>query len=361
MASQAGPAARFAEVPRPDFAAYRRMQRLLRNAVSPAAPVTAEQLGRLRDLAAFFAAARGEVPPPPVGPARAVVFAAQHGVSAPVDETTVELARALAENTAPTHVFAQLADCPVQLVDVALATDIPGFPTANRVRQGVGSIAIEDAMTAQECEDCLELGRQIADAAIDGGTDVVAPIVFGPGARLAALAVFGRLTDTEPVTLQGFMDTDDRAWSKQVTLVRDAMFRARSCGSDPVALLRICGGCDLAAAASFIAEAAVRRTPVILDSLETTVAALLAEALAPGSSEWLVVGQLTPHPAHALVLRRLGRKALFAMNMPLGLGSGAMTTLQLLRAAVVIAGGNDPEPTADDPRIADGAGTQPSV
>ena len=76
----AGPVT-FGEVAAPDTAAYRRMRRLLRNAASPASPVTVEELGRLADVAAFFAACSGQVPPGEIGEAELVVFAAEHGVA----------------------------------------------------------------------------------------------------------------------------------------------------------------------------------------------------------------------------------------------------------------------------------------
>ena len=47
--------------------------------------------------------------------------------------------------------------------------------------------------------------------------------------------------------------------------------------ADPIALLRICGGADLAAMAGFCAQAAVRRTPVLLDGVVVTAAALVAD------------------------------------------------------------------------------------
>ena len=56
--------------------------------------------------------------------------------------------------------------------------------------------------------------------------------------------------------------------------------------------------------AGFLAQAAVRRTPVILDGVVVTAAALVANDLAPGAVNWWVAGHLSPEPAHALALRR---------------------------------------------------------
>ncbi|WP_051866904.1 nicotinate-nucleotide--dimethylbenzimidazole phosphoribosyltransferase [Corynebacterium atypicum] len=338
------------QIPEPDRAAYRRMQRLLRNAISPAAPLSAEQLGRLKDVAAFFAGARSAVPPEPIGRAQLVVFGAHHGIAERVEtssraDATDRIAAGLATGQSPAAVTAPRADCGVTLIDVALRGEVPGFDQRTRVREGVGRIDVEDAMDTAELERSFALGQEAASHAIDSGADVVAPAVFGAGVELAALAVMGRVTGIEPVALLGFEGTDDRRWVRRLSVVRDAMFRARATGRDPAGALRVCGGCDLVAVVGFVAEAAARRTPIVLDGMETAVAALCADTLAPGSGEWVLPGALTPGPAHARVLRALGRRALFAINVPVGQGFQALTTLSILRSAVVIARGCElPEP-----------------
>ncbi len=47
--------------------------------------------------------------------------------------------------------------------------------------------------------------------------------------------------------------------------------------------------------AGFCAQAAVRRTPVLLDGLVVTAAALVAEQLAPGARMWWQAGHRSPN------------------------------------------------------------------
>ena len=122
---------------------------------------------------------------------------------------------------------------------------------------------------------------------------------------------------------------------RKTAAVRDALYRARGHTADPLALLRICGGADLAAMAGFCAQAAIRRTPVLLDGVVVTAAALVAERLAPGAKQWWQAGHRSTEPAHDDRAR-----AAWASNpsstcgMRLGEGSGAAVALPLLRAAV---------------------------
>ncbi|MDZ4264859.1 MAG: nicotinate-nucleotide--dimethylbenzimidazole phosphoribosyltransferase, partial [Mycobacterium sp.] len=116
--------------------------------------------------------------------------------------------------------------------------------------------------------------------------------------------------------------------------VRDALYRARRITADPIALLRICGGADLAAMTGFCAQAAVRRTPVLLDGVVVTAAALAAERLAPGAKQWWQAGHRSTEPAHSLALQYLELVPMIDLGMRLGEGTGALVALPVLRAAV---------------------------
>jgi nicotinate-nucleotide--dimethylbenzimidazole phosphoribosyltransferase len=99
-------------------------------------------------------------------------------------------------------------------------------------------------------------------------------------------------------------------------------------------LLRICGGADVAAIAGFCAQAAVRRTPIMLDGLVVTAAALVADRLAPGARQWWQAGHRSPEPAHAVALQHLELEPIVDMRMRLGEGTGAAVALPIVRAAV---------------------------
>src|SRR6202012_2127175 len=102
----------------------------------------------------------------------------------------------------------------------------------------------------------------------------------------------------------------------------------------PIAPLQCCGGADLAGLAGFCAQAAVRRTPGLLDGMVVTAAALIAGQLAPGARLWGQAGHLSTEPAHALGLAQLGLDPILDLKMRLGEGPGAAVALPVLRAAV---------------------------
>jgi nicotinate-nucleotide--dimethylbenzimidazole phosphoribosyltransferase len=236
---------------------------------------------------------------------------------------------------AAVNALARLADATVRAVDIAVDGDTDPAVSTHKVRRASGAIDREDALTQDEVHAALAAGRAIADEEIDGGADLLIAGDMGIGNTTPATVLIAAITDTEPVLAVGRgTGVDDRGWMRKAAAVRDAMWRARPYLKDPIALLRVAGGADLAAMAGYLAQAAVRRTPVILDGVVVTAAALLAEALAPGATAWWVAGHRSTEPAHQVALTKLGLEPLVTMDMRLGEGSGAVTALPLLRASI---------------------------
>jgi nicotinate-nucleotide--dimethylbenzimidazole phosphoribosyltransferase len=108
---------------------------------------------------------------------------------------------------------------------------------------------------------------------------------------------------------------------------------ARAATGDAVALVSSVGGADIAAMAGFLAQAAVRRTPVLLDGVVSGAAALVAERLAPGAAAWWAAGHRSAEPAHTVALNELGLTPLLDLGLRLGEGTGALLAVPLVRAA----------------------------
>jgi nicotinate-nucleotide--dimethylbenzimidazole phosphoribosyltransferase len=225
----------------------------------------------------------------------------------------------------------------VRVVDVAVDSDEPLSDSigAHKVRRGSGNITKEDALSADEVAAAIDAGRAIADEEVDSGADLLIAGDMGIGNTTAATTLIAALTGSEPVAVVGRgTGIDDAGWVRKTAAIRDALFRANHASTDPVGLLRICGGADLAAMAGFCLQAAVRRTPVLLDGVVVTAAALVADRLAPGARSWWQAGHRSTEPAHTLALERLQLEPIIDLGMRLGEGTGAALALPILRAAI---------------------------
>ena len=302
-------------------------------------------LGRLEDLSVWVAACQGLCPPKQFERARVIVFAGDHGVaragvSAYPPEVTTQMVANIDAGGAAINALAEIAGATVRIADMAV--DAPPEPGvlpprigAHKVRRGSGDITVEDALTDAETVAALAAGRTIADEEVDAGADLFLVGDMGIGNTTPAAVLVAALTNAEPVTVVGFgTGIDDDGWARKTAAIRDALFRARQVLPDPVALLRCSGGADLAAMAGFCAQAAVRRTPLVLDGMAVTAAALVAERLAPGARQWWQAGHRSTEPGHALACAALELEPILDLRMRLGEGSGAALALPVLRAAV---------------------------
>lgn len=287
----------------------------------------------------WAAACQGRCPPKQFDRVRVVVFAGDHGVtrervSAYPAEVTAQMAANIDRGGAAINALADVSGAGVRVVDMAVNSEVSDSLSAHKVRRGSGDISTEDALTAEQTVAAVTAGRRIADAEVDAGAELLIPGDMGIGNTTVAATLIAAVTGAEPVVAVGpGTGIDDAGWARKTAVVRDALFRARGV-SDPWGLLRCCGGADLAALAGFCAQAAVRRTPVLLDGLASTAAALVAERLAPGARAWWQAGHRSPEPAHALACAALQLEPILDLRMRLGEGTGAAVALPVLRAAV---------------------------
>ncbi|STC68464.1 nicotinate-nucleotide--dimethylbenzimidazole phosphoribosyltransferase [Corynebacterium pilosum] len=310
----------------------------IRSQVSAAVASTPRgaSFGRLRDAAAWIAACQGNDSPSPFEQARTIVVAGDHGIaargiSAYPQEASVAQAEEIQAGGGPVHTMARAAGAAVRLVDVSLDRDAWG---EERVARSSGAIDVEDAMTSEQFQRAIEIGQRLADQEIDAGADVIIPADLGVGNTTVAAAVFGALTRTEPVVAVGpGSGINDEAWKTKVAVIRDAMFRVRTFRDDLPAVLTAISAPCFVTLVGLIAQAAVRRTPVLIDGAYPAVAAYVAERMAPGTKDWLIAGQLSPEPCHLISLQALDLTPLIALDMSTGQGAGALAALPLLNSA----------------------------
>ncbi|WP_308187933.1 MULTISPECIES: bifunctional adenosylcobinamide kinase/adenosylcobinamide-phosphate guanylyltransferase [unclassified Pseudonocardia] len=296
-------------------------------------------LGRLGELGVWLASCQGVCPPQAPVHARVVLLAADHGiaangVSAYPPEVSAVRATAAAAGRLPVTVAARAAGATVRVVDVGLVSGAEGAEPGWLVAHGTGRIDREDALDGERATTAWLTGRRLADAEIDAGADLLIPATLAVGVTTPAATLVAAVTGAEPVAVVGRASgIDDRAWMRKAVAIRDALRRARPHLRDPLALLRTVGGTDLIVLAGFLARAAERKVPAVLDGLAVGAAALLADELAPGAKDWWVAAQPSTEPAATLVLEHLSLVPLLDLAVRTEDGTAAVTALPLLVTA----------------------------
>ncbi|WP_158071504.1 bifunctional adenosylcobinamide kinase/adenosylcobinamide-phosphate guanylyltransferase [Pseudonocardia sp. Ae717_Ps2] len=296
-------------------------------------------LGRLGELGVWLASCQGVCPPQAPVRARVLLLAADHGiaangVSAYPPEVSAVRATAAAAGRLPVTVAARAAGATVRVVDVGLVSGAEGAEPGWLVAHGTGRIDREDALDGERATTAWLTGRRLADAEIDAGADLLIPATLAVGVTTPAATLVAAVTGAEPVAVVGRASgIDDRAWMRKAVAIRDALRRARPHLRDPLALLRTVGGTDLIVLAGFLARAAERKVPAVLDGLAVGAAALLADELAPGAKDWWVAAQPSTEPAATLVLEHLSLVPLLDLAVRTEDGTAAVTALPLLVTA----------------------------
>ena len=301
-------------------------------------------LGRVEEIGVWIAACQGQCPPAPLTSPTVVVFAGDHGVarggvSAFPPEVTAQMVANIAAGGAAVNVMAGRVGAAVKVVDMSVDADTPPELSRYKVRRSSEDLRTTDTISLAEARAALAAGRAIADDLVDSGTDLLIAGEMGIGNTTPATVLIGALTRREPVEIVGRgTGVDDAGWMRKTAAIRDGMRRARKVIHDPLALLAAVGGADLAATVGFLAQAALRRTPVILDGVVITAAAMVANELAPGAMRWWIAGHRSVEPAHQIALDHLDLVPVLDLSMRLGEGSGAVLALPIVQSAADLLG-----------------------
>lgn len=323
----------FSTVSHPDELVRAQALRLHRELIKPVG-----SLGKLEELSAWVAACQGHSPPRPFTRPRVVIFAGDHGISAKgvsafPQEATGQLFAAMLDGVTATNSLANAAGASVRTVNVGMSTET--MSNEHKIRDSTGSLDVEDALTEAEVRAAIAVGIDIADSEVDSGADLLIAGDLGVANTTAASILVAAVAGGEPVAVVGRgSGIDDSAWMRKTVAIRDGLRRARKVTGDPLALLQTVGGTEIAALAGFLAQAAQRRTPVLLDGFVVGAAALLADELAPNARAWWVASQQSPEPAHELALRHLDIDPILDLGVGLGQGASALIALPLLTMAV---------------------------
>ena len=277
-------------------------------------------LGRLEDLAIWYAGWRGD-PRPALTAPQVIVFAGNHGVcaqgvSAFPPEVTVQM---VANFKAGGAAINQLSQAFGARMDVH-ALDLER-PTADFTES--------PAMTEAEVVAALAAGWD----AVDPSADLVVTGEMGIGNTTAAAAIGCALFGGEAADWTGRgTGIDDAGLARKADVVARGV--ALHASDDPLEVLRCLGGREIAAMAGAILHARVLRIPVILDGFICTAAAAVLERAAPGALDHAVAGHLSAEGAHARMLDGLGKTPLLSLGLRLGEGTGAALAIGVLKGAV---------------------------
>lgn len=272
-----------------------------------------------------------------------LICCADHGVaemqvSAYPPETTAQMtANYLLAKGAVANALANFARSDLHVADLGIKAPLPPLPSLidRKIAHGTKNSAKGSAMTREEALRSLAVGIRLAEDFTAEGCRCFLPGEMGISNTTASAAIAAclcRLTP-EQATGRGTNISDERL-KKKIEVVRQILAVNRPDASDGIDVLQKVGGFELGCIAGLILGAARRRAVVILDGFNTGAAALVAEALAPAVTGYLLPSHLAAEPAHAAILKKLGLTPYMDMRFRLGEATGSSIVADFLDAAI---------------------------
>ncbi len=300
-------------------------------------------LGRLEELAALYVGIRREALPH-LEKKCVVVFAADHGVvaegvSAYPQDVTYQMVLNFLRGGAGINALARHVGAQVAVVDIGVNHDFGSIPEliVQKVAYGSRNMAQEPALTREEALKALLVGVKLAEQATNTGVDALAAGDMGIGNTTPAAALAAVFTGRPVAAVTGRgTGIEDQVWRHKMAVINRALSLHQPDPEDPIGVLATVGGLDIAGIAGFILGTAAAKRPLMLDGFIATAGALVAAALAPAVTDYLIAAHRSVEPGHQIMLEFLGLKPLFNLQMRLGEGTGAALGLSLLEAGVKI-------------------------
>ncbi len=298
-------------------------------------------LGRLEHIATQFSGYQSTLKPT-LKNIEIVIMAADHGVavegvSAFPQAVTAEMVRNFASGGAAISVLARQLFAELTVINmgtIAPLEEIDGV-LDRRIAAGTQNFCEREAMTSAQLQQALRVGQEAIINAMANNAQLFIGGEMGIANTTAAACIAARLLAKSPQQMAG---PGTGLNSEQVQHKSRVIEKALNRHSmiDPLDVLRIFGGFEIAGLAGAYIACAQAGIPVLLDGYIATAAALVAVQINPSIKPWLMASHCSAEPAHCLMLEALGLEYLFDIGMRLGEGSGAAIAVSLLQSACLL-------------------------
>lgn len=242
------------------------------------------------------------------------IFAGTHGVAG---EDAVQAAQArvlsMTEGAAPVRGIASEMGAAFKVYEFGIE-----YPSADFTKAA--------SLSERDCAAAIAFGMEV----VAEGADVVVLGGVGYGAATAAAGIARGLYGGAADYWAGGVGAGGDA---RVAQVRAGAALHSDMLGDPLDVLRIFGGRDIAGMVGAILAAGHQRTPVILDGYVVCAAAAIIHAVSPNAIAHCIAGHLSREPAHGALLDRMNLAPVLDLGLNIGDGTGGALALQLLKSA----------------------------
>ncbi len=299
-----------------------------------------------------------------------LVFAGDHGineksVSIAPSAVTKQMVLNFLQGGAAINCFCQSNDTALTVVDCGIMQPIDPdeIPQATgdtmdsvnfieqRLGAGTNDFSAQSAMSVKQVEQGFDYARQLVNAQIDQGVELLLLGEMGIANTSSAAALMSALTlfSARECVGRGTGITDEQL-ERKIALIESALQRvtltdkgSENLNRDEViSLLSELGGFEIVQMVSAILSAATASIPVVIDGFIVSVAALVALRLDKNVANYFIFSHVSQEKAHQILLEQLMSAQTFSesscqpllnLGLRLGEGTGAALALPLINAS----------------------------
>ena len=307
-----------------------------------------------------------------------LVFAGDHGIneeklSIAPSEVTQQMVVNFLQGGAAINCFCQSNELALTVIDCGILQAINQHEVPQVVKDKKGAVKLIEqrlgagthnfslgpAMSITQVAQGFEYGRQVVNAQVAQGVELLLLGEMGIANTSSAAALMSALTtfSVEQCVGRGTGITDEQL-NKKIALIEKALQRvslsckesSRDSGKEPetlnksevLTLLSELGGFEIVQMVSAILTAAAKSIPVVIDGFIVSVAALVAHRLDKNVANYLIFSHVSQEKAHQDLLSELltaqtlteqDGQALLNLGLRLGEGTGAALAYPLIKAA----------------------------
>ena len=277
-----------------------------------------------------------------------VVFAADHGlsdegVSAYPQAVTLQMVLNMTRGGAAVNVLARQHGFGLTVVDAGVASPLPQDVTATgggavtllqrKIGFGTRNMARGPAMTGAQTLAAVQAGMDVVSHLVG---NVVAFGEMGIGNTSSAALLLSHLCAVPLGDAVGRGTGLNDAQLSQKLAVLSGVAKRHEDAPTPLAALTAMGGFEIAMMCGAMLQAASERRVILVDGFIAGAAALVARALRPAITDYMVFTHRSAEVGHRLMLIHLQAQPLLDLGMRLGEGSGALVAWPLVQSAALL-------------------------
>jgi nicotinate-nucleotide--dimethylbenzimidazole phosphoribosyltransferase len=303
-------------------------------------------LGRLHEISEQLCGIQTTLQPS-IDRKAVLVMAGDHGivaegVSAYPQEVTGAMVQTFLAGGAGINAICRQVNADVYVVDMGMIADFADaeIPAGDRliihkIAPGTANFTQGPAMTRQQAEQAVIFGFQEASRLFQDGVAIIGTGDMGIGNTTPSAAIGAVLCGTDLLEMVGRgTGIDDEGLARKQAVIRRGIEVNSPTASDGLDVLSKVGGFEIGGIAGCVLAGAYHRRPVMIDGFISTAGALIAQAICPTVTQYLLSGHCSEEPGHRHMLKRLNLNPILNLGMRLGEGTGGAMAMSIVEGAL---------------------------